>query len=53
VFTSMACACYKKDLFLEQAEGYIKVLEKSTSLPLTMREFFDTICRKTRLAGKG
>jgi len=28
-------------LFLEQAEGYVKALEKSTSPPSTMREVFE------------
>jgi hypothetical protein len=29
------------DLFLEQAEGYVKALEKSTSPLSTMREVFE------------
>jgi hypothetical protein len=28
-------------LFLEQAKGYVKALEKSTSAPSTMREVFE------------
>ena len=32
----------QKDLFLNQVEGYVKALEKSTSLPRTQGEVFDS-----------
>jgi hypothetical protein len=31
----------QNDLFLEQAEGYVKALEKSTSTPSTMRKVLE------------
>jgi hypothetical protein len=31
----------RNHLFLDQAKGYVKALEKSTSAPSTMREVFD------------
>ena len=35
-----------KHLFLEQTEGYVKALKKSTSLPSTTREVFEHCVQK-------
>lgn len=43
--------CFSRDLnalFLEQAEGYVKALEKSTSLFSIMRRFLNTVRGTTR-----
>jgi len=42
-------ACEPKDLFLEQARGYVKVLEKSTYPLSTMKEVIEH-CMQTGLA---
>ena len=44
--------CSQKDLFLEQAEGYVKAVEKSTSPLSTMREFFEHCAQNDQTCGK-
>jgi hypothetical protein len=42
-----------KPFFLDQAEGYVKVLEKSTSPLATMRGVLNIVLRATRQAETG
>ena len=43
----------RKHLFVEQAEGYVKAVEKSTSPLSTRIEVLDTVLRMTRQAERG